>query len=95
MPGHWHLCSGLPRWGGGHLCEFGHLLRGIPRWGRRGLPVARTDASGRGRLEVEGTTHDLDSGDAIFFLADLPHTYTNLGPETAILYLVMTYAETS
>lgn len=61
----------------------------------RGTTENLVVAQGRLRVDVEGTTHDLDSGDAIFFLADLPHTYTNLGPETAILYLVMTYAETS
>jgi transcriptional regulator with XRE-family HTH domain len=33
----------------------------------------------------------LDEGDAIDFLADVPHSYRNLGTSSAVLYLVMTY----
>lgn len=33
----------------------------------------------------------LTEGDAIDFLADVPHSYRNLGAEKAILYLVMSY----
>lgn len=33
----------------------------------------------------------LDEGDAIDFLADVPHGYRNLGAEPATLYLVMSY----
>ncbi len=48
-------------------------------------------ASGKMALEVEGETHQLDEGDAIFFVADRPHAYTNPGPKAATMYLVMTY----
>lgn len=37
----------------------------------------------------------LDEGDAIDFLADVPHSYRNLGVVPAALYLVMSYAEAS
>ncbi len=33
----------------------------------------------------------LDEGDAIDFLADVPHSYRNLGVMPAVLYLVMSY----
>lgn len=33
----------------------------------------------------------LETGDSIYFLADVPHSYRNLGEEPAHLYLVMTY----
>ena len=33
----------------------------------------------------------LDEGDAVDFLADVPHSYRNLGVQPAILYLVMSY----
>lgn len=33
----------------------------------------------------------LDEGDAIDFLADVPHSYRNLGTAPAVLYLVMSY----
>ena len=33
----------------------------------------------------------LDAGDSIYFLADVPHSYRNLGEVSAELYLVMTY----
>ena len=33
----------------------------------------------------------LDEGDAIDFLADVPHSYRNLGVQPAVLYLVMSY----
>lgn len=36
----------------------------------------------------------LDEGDAMDFLADVPHSYRNLGVVSAVLYLVMSY-ETS
>ena len=35
----------------------------------------------------------LEEGDAIVFEADVEHTYHNLGPTDAVLYLVMTYVE--
>jgi transcriptional regulator with XRE-family HTH domain len=45
-------------------------------------------------IEVEGTRQLLAQGDAIVFEADAPHVYRNAGDEEAILYLVMTYADT-
>jgi len=33
----------------------------------------------------------LDEGDAVDFLADVPHSYRNLGVQPAVLYLVMSY----
>jgi transcriptional regulator with XRE-family HTH domain len=48
-----------------------------------------------GSLEIGlGTiTHRLETGDAIVFEADVPHSYTNPGTTEAIVYLVMTYAQ--
>lgn len=48
----------------------------------------------RGEVEIEigNEVRRLHPGDAIFFQADQPHEYRNLGDETAIMYLVMTYA---
>lgn len=48
-------------------------------------------AAGELRLEVNGETHALTQGDAIFFVADRPHAYVNTGLTEATLYLVMTY----
>ena len=42
---------------------------------------------------MERTVHRLQTGDAILFAADVPHTYRNSGNVYAIVYLVMTYAE--
>jgi transcriptional regulator with XRE-family HTH domain len=42
-----------------------------------------------------GETHRLDTGDAIVFEADVPHSYVNVGSKECIMYLVMTYAEQS
>ena len=38
--------------------------------------------------------HVLGTGDAILFEADVTHVYRNPGNEDAVMYLVMTYAET-
>lgn len=38
-------------------------------------------------------THRLDTGDAIVFEADVPHSYVNVGGKECVMYLVMTYAE--
>ena len=35
----------------------------------------------------------LREGDAMFFEADVPHSYRNLAAEEAVLYLVMTYVQ--
>ncbi len=50
----------------------------------------------RGRLEIDlgGATHQLSGGDAIVFEADAPHVYRNPGDDEALMYLVMTYADT-
>ena len=38
-------------------------------------------------------THHLDTGDAIVFEADVPHSYINVGDDDCVMYLVMTYAD--
>jgi len=50
----------------------------------------------RGTLEIEtaGAVHALNPGDAVVFEADTPHAYRNAGEVEALLYLVMTYADT-
>ena len=49
----------------------------------------------RGCIEilVEQSRYRLDPGDALYFRADVPHTYRNLGEDHAVAYLVMTYAD--
>ncbi|HLV61442.1 MAG TPA: XRE family transcriptional regulator [Fredinandcohnia sp.] len=44
-------------------------------------------------IDLEGETHRLEKGDAIVFEADAPHTYRNPGDTDALMYLVMTYAD--
>lgn len=53
------------------------------------LVVARGVVS----IRVEKSRHELATGDAILFDADVSHEYENPGDEEALLYLVMTYAE--
>ncbi len=50
----------------------------------------------QGTVEIEagGARHVLGSGDAIVFEADRPHAYRNPAGAEAIMYLVMTYADT-
>jgi transcriptional regulator with XRE-family HTH domain len=50
----------------------------------------------RGRIEIEtsGAVHALGAGDAVVFEADQPHAYRNAGDSEAVMYLVMTYADT-
>jgi transcriptional regulator with XRE-family HTH domain len=43
-------------------------------------------------LSVGREQHQLESGDAIVFEADLPHVYQNTSTKECIMYLVMTYA---
>lgn len=50
-------------------------------------------AEGQLELVVGKEPHRLDTGDAIVFEADVPHTYTNPGSRECVMYLVMTYAE--
>lgn len=48
--------------------------------------------AGRLELHVGGERFDLGKGDAIVFIADVPHSYVNPGGEDCWMYLVMTYA---
>ena len=60
-------------------------------------PVGTTEnlvvTTGELELTVGKVRHRLQTGDAIFFEADVPHAYRNLGNQTAVLYLVMSYVE--
>ena len=51
-------------------------------------------AAGRVVIEVGGSETELATGDTILFQADVPHSYTNPDSSPAVMYLVMTYAET-
>ena len=51
-------------------------------------------AGGAIEMTVDGTRHLLGTGDAMLFEADVPHVYRNPGDSEAVMYLVMTYAET-
>lgn len=46
-------------------------------------------------LTIGKETQQLDTGDAIVFEADVPHSYANVGTTECVMYLVMTYAEQS
>ncbi len=50
----------------------------------------------RGEVEIliAENRYALTAGDAIQFVADVAHTYRNVGPDEAVMYLVMTYAQT-
>lgn len=43
-------------------------------------------------ITIRGERHRLSAGDAMYFVADLPHVYENQGPIDAVAYLVMSYA---
>lgn len=45
-------------------------------------------------IVVGNTCQLLRRGDAILFEGDRPHSYSNIGDTDALMYLVMTYAET-
>jgi transcriptional regulator with XRE-family HTH domain len=49
----------------------------------------------QGELEIRigEKSHRLGSGDAIFFAADVDHSYRNVGTGPAVAYLVMSYPE--
>jgi len=51
-------------------------------------------STGTVAITVCDTTHELKQGDALLFSADVAHAYRNLGQSDALMYLVMTYAET-
>lgn len=48
---------------------------------------------GQVELQIGETTHRLGTGDAIFFAAEVDHSYRNVGMEPAVAYLVMSYPE--
>jgi transcriptional regulator with XRE-family HTH domain len=49
--------------------------------------------SGAVEIAVADARYRLHPGDAIYFVADVPHAYRNIGSVQAVMYLVMTYAE--
>jgi transcriptional regulator with XRE-family HTH domain len=49
-------------------------------------------AAGAVEIDVNGMQHRLEAGDAIMFGADVTHSYANVGSVDAVMYLVMTYA---
>jgi transcriptional regulator with XRE-family HTH domain len=49
-------------------------------------------ASGRLELAVGSERFRLEEGDAVHFVADVPHRYENPGPAECVMYLLMTYA---
>lgn len=51
-------------------------------------------SEGQVAIELGGSTQTLGPGDAIVFEADQPHAYRNTGDREALMYLVMTYADT-
>lgn len=59
-------------------------------------PVGTTEnlvvTSGELELSVGKARHRLQTGDAIFFEADVPHVYRNPGSTPLTIYLVMSYA---
>ena len=59
-------------------------------------PIGTTEnlvvTSGTLELTVGKVRHQLDTGDAIFFEADVPHSYRNPGSTNLTMYLVMSYA---
>lgn len=50
--------------------------------------------AGTVQISVASHVHQLNSGDAIFFEADVPHAYRNVGTLDAVMYLVMSYSDT-
>jgi transcriptional regulator with XRE-family HTH domain len=51
-------------------------------------------SEGAVEIRVRDTPTALGEGDAIVFEADVPHAYRNLGARGAVMFLVMTYADT-
>ncbi len=51
-------------------------------------------SGGTVEIMVDGEEYPLTTGDAIIFQADVAHTYRNSGNIEAVMYLVMTYAQT-
>lgn len=52
-------------------------------------------SAGSVEIQAENERFILDAGDAIVFHADVPHAYRNLGERDAVMYLVMTYVEST
>lgn len=51
-------------------------------------------SEGRLALEIDGDRRLLEAGDAIFFEADVPHTYENVDHDRrTVMFLVMTYPQ--
>lgn len=48
-------------------------------------------AQGRVRIDVAGQSHMLETGDALYFSADVAHVYCNVGDGVAVLYLVVSH----
>jgi quercetin dioxygenase-like cupin family protein len=44
-------------------------------------------------VEVAGAKSELATGDSIYFVADVPHSYRNGGTTAALAYLVMSYPQ--
>lgn len=51
-------------------------------------------ARGAIEIDIEGARQRLEQGDAIVFEADTAHAYRNPSDDEALMYLVMTYADT-
>jgi transcriptional regulator with XRE-family HTH domain len=70
----------------------GHVERAVPH--PEGTYENIVVHAGRLRLTVgDAEPTDLRAGDAIYFRADVPHSYENPGSRDVLMYLVMTYAE--
>ena len=52
-------------------------------------------AAGAVEIDINGVNHRLETGDAILFAADVPHSYRNAGTAAATMYVVMSYATDS
>lgn len=48
-------------------------------------------AQGRAQIDVAGHSHVLETGDALYFAADVAHAYRNIGEHMAVLYLVVSH----
>jgi transcriptional regulator with XRE-family HTH domain len=86
--------------GGPRRVEF-YELRLAAQAEERAVPhpagTVETLAVNRGKIEIEvrGERYALAAGDVLAFEADAPHTYHNPSRQDAILYLVMTYAQSA
>ncbi len=52
-----------------------------------------TVTAGEVEITAAGDCSVLRPGDSVFFQADVPHSYRNLSDREAVMYLVMTYAQ--